>query len=86
MQRIPEPAREVDVVHETDVLVVGSGPGAGESGGEARRAGADDEQFRLVDDVDLAGGLVDRPEAATACHVRARGSALRRRAPRSPAP
>jgi NADPH-dependent 2,4-dienoyl-CoA reductase/sulfur reductase-like enzyme len=24
---IPEPARSVDVVHETDVLVVGSGPG-----------------------------------------------------------
>src|SRR5262245_66266455 len=27
MRRIPEPAREIDVVHETDVLVVGSGPG-----------------------------------------------------------
>ena len=27
MRRIPEPAREIDVIHETDVLVVGSGPG-----------------------------------------------------------
>jgi flavin-dependent dehydrogenase len=27
MRRITEPAREIDVVHETDVLVVGSGPG-----------------------------------------------------------
>ena len=63
-----------------------AGPGAGEGGGEARRAGADDEQLRLVHDVDLARGLVDRPEAATACHVRARGSAPRLRAPRSPAP
>ena len=27
MKRVPEPAREVDVIHETDVLVVGSGPG-----------------------------------------------------------
>ena len=27
MLRISEPAREIDVVHETDVLVVGSGPG-----------------------------------------------------------
>ena len=27
MKKIPEPARAVDVVLETDVLVVGSGPG-----------------------------------------------------------
>ena len=27
MKKILEPAREIDVVHETDVLVVGSGPG-----------------------------------------------------------
>ena len=25
--KISEPSREIDVVHETDVLVVGSGPG-----------------------------------------------------------
>ncbi len=35
---IPEPAREVDVVHETEVLVVGSGPG-GLSCGTGLRAG-----------------------------------------------
>ena len=29
---ISEPARETPVVHETDVLVVGSGPGGLESG------------------------------------------------------
>jgi cation diffusion facilitator CzcD-associated flavoprotein CzcO len=27
MRQIDEPARAIDVVHETDVLVVGSGPG-----------------------------------------------------------
>ncbi len=27
VKRITEPAREIEVVHETDVLVVGSGPG-----------------------------------------------------------
>jgi succinate dehydrogenase/fumarate reductase flavoprotein subunit len=26
LTRITEPAREIDVIHETDVLVVGSGP------------------------------------------------------------
>ena len=35
MKRIAEAARDVDVVHETEVLVVGSGPGglAGPAGG-----------------------------------------------------
>ena len=49
-----------------------AGPGPGEGGGEARRAGADDEQLRLVHDVDVARGLVDRPEAATGCHQSSR--------------
>ena len=37
---IPEPARSVDVVHETDVLVVGSGPGGLAAALAAARAGA----------------------------------------------
>jgi ribulose 1,5-bisphosphate synthetase/thiazole synthase len=39
-RRITEPARRIDVVHETDVLVVGSGPGGLGAAIGAARAGA----------------------------------------------
>jgi len=39
MRKITEPVREIDVVHETDVLVVGSGPGGLAAAMAAARAG-----------------------------------------------
>ena len=41
MQKILEPAREISVVHTTDVLVVGSGPGGLAAAIAASRAGAE---------------------------------------------
>lgn len=41
LRSITEPARTIDVVHETDVLVVGSGPGGLGAAIGAARAGAD---------------------------------------------
>ena len=55
MKRVPEPARTVDVVHETDVLVVGSGPGGLAAALASARAGA---RTALVDRHGCFGGNI----------------------------
>jgi ribulose 1,5-bisphosphate synthetase/thiazole synthase len=55
MKRIPEPARSVDVILETDVLVVGSGPGGLAAALAAARAGA---RTALIDRNGCFGGNI----------------------------
>src|SRR5579864_9829737 len=55
MKKIDEPARSVDVVLETDVLVVGSGPGGLAAALAAARAGA---RTALIDRNGCFGGNI----------------------------
>ena len=55
MRTIPEPARAVDVILETDVLVVGSGPGGLAAALAAARAGA---RTALIDRNGCFGGNI----------------------------
>ena len=55
LKHIPEPARSVEVIHETEVLVVGSGPGGLSAALAAARAGA---RTALIDRYGCFGGNI----------------------------
>jgi hypothetical protein len=55
MKRVAEPAREIDVVHETEVLVLGGGPGGLAAALASARAGA---ETALVERFGCLGGNI----------------------------
>ena len=82
IRQITEPARRIDVIHETDVLVVGCGPGGLGAALAAARAGAD---ARLLERYGCFGGnitAVGVEAFAWYRHEQTRGLRRRRR-PRS---